>query len=56
MLYIKTYIEKCFIDEAIMRANGVGVLRGFIENECMPMAQFFSLHTLDLGLWLCGST
>lgn len=60
-LFIERYVEKFFVDKAIMRTNGVGVLRGFFENKHkekifvhMPTAQFFLLHTLNpwiMALW-----
>ena len=49
------------MDEAILRAQGVGILRVFFENERgeevlvhVPTTQFFALHTLnprDMDLW-----
>ena len=60
-VYAENFTDKCFVDEEVLRAQGVGVLRAFFENERqeevlahVPTAQFFALHTLDpqnMGLW-----
>ena len=60
-VYTENFTDKCFVDDAILRAHGVGILRVFFENERreevlahVPTAQFFALHTLnprDMDLW-----
>ena len=60
-VYIENFTDKCFVDEAILIAHGVGIQRVFFDNERgeqvlahVPTAQFFALHTLnprDMDLW-----